>query len=448
MHRVISSALALPLKRRKWIITSSQYKASYPYNASNVKFLSTVNKKIDVEEIGNNRTSKNENSNEEEKIRISNIEGRTKEEIKKTREGLTPQRTILKSIPNRHSRKLPPSIASSEIVDDLSQEMISSPVGSWFTYDSDFTTPEGEDQGFIVSDVWSQKVEFLLRGHSSLLDGSVIRKELQHEELQLPLTDTNTSGTRFHVMQSLLERMEKEAQAYKEAYIVAHSSLEEVSPSSQRQPKIAESEEEQEASFFIGAPPGPTISMYDLVLDAHAISLLPTALSQAQALFKKAAQRHFLNGGPDNTQRHTIPTELTFNAIIRTAANIPYDAASDDSSEQVRDAALNAAFFIFDKMHHSDSTKRNTATYIYMLQMLKKCMPESLVRGNIAHAIFELAVEDRVMDDAIYEELKVNGGGDLYQNWLNHMSQKEVPLDEKWCDNAIRRRYDVNSIMY
>merc|ERR1712151_178555 len=192
--------------------------------------------------------------------------------------------------------------------------------------------------------------------------------------------------------------------------------------------------------------------MYDLVLDAYAISNnIPEAVKNAQSLFNKATYRHMQNGGPDNIQRHTIPTSLTFNAVIRTASNTSFDYSLQEKiDEQTRDEALNAAFWTFDKMYHIDCTQRNTATYIYMLRMLQKCMPESRVRGNIAHALFDLAVGEQVMDDCIYDELKVCGGGELYDNWLRFMDEKDgdSPIENKWKINSVKRRYFADSNIY
>jgi len=448
MQRVIYSTLSLPLRRR--IRFTNQHEALFQHCRlkNNVKFISTTNK--------NNLSDSS--SSQEEKILVSNIEGRTKEEITTTTQPPLPKKKILKRvIPSRHSRKIQPLIASADIVDDMTQELVSSPIGSWYTYDSDFKA-DGDDyndnQGFIVSDVWSQKVEFVLRGHSSLIDGSIIRHELMHESLELPsLIDGDNVSERVSAMNSLLERMENEAEAYKEAYIVAHSAIEEVteqsSSSKQKQQSKEQQEQQSSSEIFKGAPPGPTISMYDLILDAYAITSQSNAIKQAMSLFNKATHRHIQNGGHDNIQRDTIPTALTFNAVIRAASNTPFDYQSNCTDEKVRDEALNAAFWVFDKMHHTDCTHRNTATYIYMLRTLKKVMPESRVRGNIAHALFDLAVEEKVMDDSIYEELKINGGGELYDNWLKHMEGKgDMPIDEEWTRNCVKRRYLVDSNIY
>lgn len=333
-------------------------------------------------------------------------------------------------MPSKPSCKLPPSIASHAIVNDMSFELISSPIGSQLY---------GRISGIYHIRCMAQKNEFLLRRHSSLRDSSIVRFEPQHSDLELPNINNENASERIGVMQSLLERIEKEAEACREAFIIAHSALK----------KVEESEIKQsESKEFKGATPGLTISMCDMLLDACAITNQLNALQNAQHLFNKTTHRHILNGGADNADRHTMPSALIFNAVMRAASNTPFSYNSPDASkdEQVRDKALNASFRTFDKMHHADCANHNSATYFRMLRMLKKCMPDSRVRGNVVRALFNLVVEDKVMDDCVHEELKVSGSGKLHESWLRHMDEKDGDvIEEKWRVNAIKRSYHVNS---
>ena len=164
-----------------------------------------------------------------------------------------------------------------------------------------------------------------------------------------------------------------------------------------------------------------------------------------------------------NGNEHTVPTALTFNAVMRCAArcSIPEDDATPESRyrrERLRDAMISAAFTSYDVMlrtweNGSDRLegshdrldrvaflgrhdgrrgppRRNAATVAYLLDVVAQCLPPSKTRGNIAYALFHAAtVEERIFDDTVLDALertmthRGSNGAD-FDAWWNDLSPK------------------------
>ena len=99
-----------------------------------------------------------------------------------------------------------------------------------------------------------------------------------------------------------------------------------------------------------GASPGPSTAMYNIILDVISISILhlppstaTTWLTKAHALSDRTIEQHRLDVsvGMDKVNLDSIPRPLTFNAIIRSAA----DALYDGSYDKLRDIALSVSEF-------------------------------------------------------------------------------------------------------
>ena len=227
-------------------------------------------------------------------------------------------------------------------------------------------------------------------------------------------------------------------------------SQEDIDHDVETEPSLASSAELQ--SVGLGAPPGPTTTMYDLLLDAYALyaSTLPAkdvksithVIDHTRTLLQTVLQRHEADGGPANVNRSTIPTSMTFNALIRTAANVPYDGKSD----LVRDEAIDLAFTTFDRLFRNDAVDRNSATYTHLLRVVYKFIPNSRSKGNIAYGLFVKACDESVVDEHVWDTLKSFGVGTgcgpefdryLEQNMGN--SWKELP--HRWRMNCSKRRY-------
>jgi len=215
--------------------------------------------------------------------------------------------------------------------------------------------------------------------------------------------------------------------------------------------------------------PGPTTHMYDLLLDAYALcaaheaeSLSSTKtttqsisapnvsdtlsmIEQAQNLHQKAIVRHILDGDHLNINPKTIPTQITYNALIRTVSLSPYLSTTQNTTSHIpnldiptsklRDTALNIALNTMREMEVSVCIERNSMTWVYVLQTIQKYIPESRSRGNIVRALFHIAGDtDGVVNQQVLDALASNGGGEEYKSWIETRIQgkKYKDLNRKW----------------
>jgi len=297
-----------------------------------------------------------------------------------------------------------------------------------------------------------------------LLPGSLVDVAVTSSESKAKGDAANTQEIIQKMMQ-LLERMEQEGKVYVELRSKYRSQLARVS----EQPGVADNENENENDNVVdedtnngawkmnalianyGAPPGPTVAMYDLILDAIAVSIPSSAdplslLQTSRKLYLKALERYELDAkaGTDEWNPSSCPTPATFNAVIRAAT-----IAADD--EEVRDWAMENAFFAFDAMYHHAIVHRNSATYRYMLDMIGVHFPVGEMRGNIAAAMWEKALQDKVIDVALFESMKKVGGenhGELFDVWWKGTEKlfvKDVNgygFPMVWGKNKKLRRFD------
>mmetsp|Transcript_25723 Transcript_25723/g.51483 ORF Transcript_25723/g.51483 Transcript_25723/m.51483 type:complete len:680 (+) Transcript_25723:225-2264(+) len=291
--------------------------------------------------------------------------------------------------------------------------------------------------------------------------------------------------------------------------------------------------------YQFGADPGTTTHMYDLLLDAMACIVheqysgsmtsksstsssedimeimgedIPPPPAMAKSILQKVLHRHWLDGGDIGfgvagddgndffkpaqgvgtgagtgagnlakiTPRtsfdvRTCPTPMTFNAVLRVAAE--FDPAAHASAvenaqilrgnkgkrnglldiqqeqERLRDITLDAAFSTYSQMktcaaltlrsisksslnatsrsalkrqakllapgsnadHKSKfnaiTSGRNSATYAYMLRTISNCIPPSLSRGNIAFGLYHKACVQEGVMDEILVKAMRNVGG-------------------------------------
>jgi hypothetical protein len=150
--------------------------------------------------------------------------------------------------------------------------------------------------------------------------------------------------------------------------------------------------------------PGVTVSMYDALLDAMACQAATSSdfitPTKAFDIVSEIVSRHDLDGGDNaNTNIHTRPTAVSYNAAIRIASELPFDATSEEPEDiRVRDDALTVAFGAFDALQQTGVVEGNSATYHYLLLCVAKYFPASRIRGNVAHGMFHHAQEQGLID--------------------------------------------------
>ena len=409
-----------------------------------------------------------------------------------------------------HSRYHLPPVAPFDLVQSLTTEILSAPIGSLFAFDeSDVKTFEHPHD---VSEKVTQKIEYILRGHSALICQSALDLDLLsdgknknlHTKLRKDIPDKETEKDKYQswedarasmaaqerlsFMEQLVDRLQKEGEFYQqqaeehrkaqllptETNTVAEDSDndEENTEGQQKdttktKPCVTRSFAPKQKPATVAktiqeqySTPGPTIHMYDLILDAYAISALDVShnpnttlemLKKADAIYQAIMKRHEIDGRHNNTNSKTIPTTITFNALIRTAANVPY--LSDPShhtvshlskldvpTQKVRDTALNIGLRTFEQMHSSDCVERNAATYKYVLQIIHKFIPECRSRGNIVRSYFDLACKEGVVDQNVTEALKNNGGGEPYTEWVEDILGKESKEFPRGWKRTLKKR--------
>lgn len=247
------------------------------------------------------------------------------------------------------------------------------------------------------------------------------------------------------------------------------------------------------------AMPGPTVQMYDTLLDAMACSqerlLLPENESfyglptHARYLMDCITSRHDLDytlhtetmttrnnkkGGQQRSDGHytlnpyTTPTILSFNAPIRLAANLGRTGYEFlDKNKDLRDAALMLAFLAYNHaaINNSDIVQCNSATYTYLLQVVARYFKNASPlegnrnKGNIAISLWDSAVQDGLINDGVLQaflETQTPSNGPAYETWM--MQQQECgnlrnvgtakDLPHKWRHYSKVRRHDEQNDIY
>lgn len=204
-----------------------------------------------------------------------------------------------------------------------------------------------------------------------------------------------------------------------------------------------------------GAPPGPSVAMYDTILDAIASSAdqFSNHASLARYIFERVHLRHQQDGGPNANNVFSMPTAQTYNAVIRACAEQSFD---DQNDEKIRDEAIDTAFLAYDAIGQSQHVRRNSSTYAHLLRVVAKFIPPSLSRGNIAYGLWKNATsEDNVLDGAIlqaYLEANRRGGsnGAEFDEWASqleaHGIEQGSKIPQKWWKNRGIRRMDLHGV--
>jgi hypothetical protein len=386
------------------------------------------------------------------------------------------------------------------------------------------------------------QVEFLIKGHAACLPDSYLQRQVftldesskANADATTPPTHANkkvtvcwdnayfdslresvalgeqdsdkfdTAQAHLQSMIALLERIEEEARLYwtrKQSQIVLSKQEQTYDSHTTEEAELTNTGDEEANDndnaavdnhvnprtlySQYGPPPGPSTTMYDLVLDGYAAVMklkgvsgggsadahadeseyyILDTLEQVKDVQQRALQRYEFDGGAANTNPHTMVSTMTLNAPLRVLSLVPYSHAGDASDadnnenaftkEQTRDAAIELAFSIYtdiqDRYRHDKSLRRNSATYVYMLRVINKFIPDSRSKGNIAYAVFchaseeDHSVNQAVWDVVMKEYLPNSAGPDLMAFQTKHKAiTKLSQLPKFWCQRNQQGRYQA-----
>uniref|UniRef100_A0A7S1UWN4 Uncharacterized protein n=1 Tax=Grammatophora oceanica TaxID=210454 RepID=A0A7S1UWN4_9STRA len=378
-------------------------------------------------------------------------------------------------LPRRHSRHaVPKACVDATQRAELTEEILTSSPGSLFTYEP--KNEEGNDGSansmhWKVADDTIQKIEFLMRGYAAGVQGTIQQRGMEEDESQHELLSEEVDPQEAVEQQkALLDRIMEEGEMYMELRDRMRSQLqvekerleaEEAAdqkknvrnkppiqiPLPKAVPKgivVPGAPENQPREKF--ASPGPTIGMMDTLLDTLVFWAGPNTPQISFQVLKTAAERFHDDGSYRyNTNIHTIPTPVTWNAPLRAVSRM------DVSSEKVRDEMLEHSLGFYDEMVHNQFP-RNAATFIYMLRIVDKLLPSGQTKGNVSFGFFHHALEEKVLSVEVCDEMRkvhTPSNGDKFdkamqaQGMLDHAN-----MNKKYKARDRRRRYDKDSVIY
>jgi hypothetical protein len=196
--------------------------------------------------------------------------------------------------------------------------------------------------------------------------------------------------------------------------------------------------------------PGVTTVMYDSLLDAMAcatelllhdgnkpdsnsvLSLLDP--SDFYHITQDALTAHELNNQRSNGSEffpYTIPTMVTYNASLRGIGNLCLAGSADvdpNSKQQLVDQGLAYGFGIYNHLTHNDHTlpKRNAATMIHLLTVIRACLPPSRTRGNMSVTLWYQASREGLVTPelvAAIREVHAEPNGPEFEVFLDALEK-------------------------
>eukprot|EP00980_Cylindrotheca_fusiformis_P003475 scaffold775_cov42-Cylindrotheca_fusiformis.AAC.1 len=312
-------------------------------------------------------------------------------------------------------------------------------------------------KSYEIADPTIQQVEYLIRGHASKIPGSLYYST-NTGNTAAGTTATGADDEQEHnenhhleSMQQLLKRMQQEGMMYmqvrKEQQKLQRarnnsSSSDSDSSDSDSDSSSSDSSDEEEndnnnknnktTALEDFAPPGATIAMYDAILDAMAVSLSAPADGknnnnnittnidpldflhwslQALTMEEQDAELVLLFSSNTTTtttstnsrrrrlrhasDQYSMATHVTYNAALRgIAQGIIKNSQQQQQQQEYCDNALYAAFQLYNHLTHSNHLPRNTASIIYMCQIVHHALlPASRVKGNISVTFWKQACQ-------------------------------------------------------
>eukprot|EP00980_Cylindrotheca_fusiformis_P003467 scaffold774_cov75-Cylindrotheca_fusiformis.AAC.4 len=313
-------------------------------------------------------------------------------------------------------------------------------------------------KSYEIADPTIQQVEYLIRGHASKIPGSLYYSNSGYTAAGAT-TAAGTTATaaeeqehhhHYHhleSMQQLLKRMQQEGMMYMQVRKEQQKLQRARNNSSSSESDSSDSDSDSDSSSSDSsdssddeennnnnnkttaledfAPPGATIAMYDAILDAMAVSLSAPApdgkndnnntndpldflhwslqaltMEEQDAelvslLFSSNTTSHRRRLRRHASDQYSMATHVTYNAALR---GIAQGIIKNNSQQQQEycDNALYAAFQLYNHLTHSNHLPRNTASIIYMCQIVHHALlPESgsRVKGNISVTFWKQACQ-------------------------------------------------------
>lgn len=346
-------------------------------------------------------------------------------------------------IPTRHSRHLPPpACLQIDQLRDVTDEILESSPGSLIPYN-----PSSRDDAWHawdLGDVTIQKVEWLIRGYSAQVENTQMHKQYAIESNEDPRKCIDQ-------MMKLVQKMEEEGKMYMDLRLKMRSQLaiedgkDPDEDLSWRNKDVEMDKERLNGQSSDGdrgqafASPGQTIGMFDTLFDTMSMVTDHNTPATVGNIIKRIEERFQQDGGlAYNINPSTVPTQMTWNAGLRAIAN------TNNSCEKTRDDALTSAFSIFDHLGDANA-KRNGATYTFMVQIVAKYIPPSEISANVAHALWHLAKEDKVINKNLMKAMEIidSGGYERYEQFITENVRgktiEDIPQD--WKMSGISLRY-------
>ncbi|KAG7347725.1 hypothetical protein IV203_016430 [Nitzschia inconspicua] len=197
----------------------------------------------------------------------------------------------------------------------------------------------------------------------------------------------------------------------------------------QHERHLAGSQLEPHISDF--ALPGVTTVMYDSLLDAmaSATELLLNDNSEKAAdpssilyeidpedfydLTQDALTSHELNNQSLASVKgaffpYTVPTMVTYNASLRGIGNLCLAGSMGGSNQLLIDQGLACGFGIYNQLTHNTQRlpKRNAASIIHLLNIIKACFPPSRTRGNMTVTLWHQASQEGLVTPELVSAIR------------------------------------------
>ena len=128
------------------------------------------------------------------------------------------------------------------------------------------------------------------------------------------------------------------------------------------------------------------------------------------------------------------PNVYSYNAVLNAAA-----FSTRDSKDQ--EEAFKVACLTFDELRMSDYLKPTHVSYGTFLKAIKKMMPESEVRDDLAKGLFRKCCQVGLVSDFVLSEMADLCTADMYQSLLSGVTNDYGNLPKSWSANVRERAF-------